>query len=604
MNFKIKPIKGCESMTHYFDPDARMDALRKCATLIKQLIEKRGITVEEVEEGSRSYPAISLSTDRNRPILKISSIYPLGNFEFGFYLYPIPFYFYDIKVIYDESDFKGDLDGWRSPLFVMLDAGIKELYMQIFEYLENIYRIKEIDLTNLIEFLIPKAQEIEKKVEVLFNKTKSILEKNEELRKVPIIEKIEPFDLKHWVWGTYNGSVMCIDNSLKFISTSDKEEIDNRLKLVLSDNEQPDKYVKYVESIEVPTFDFYDGKIKNETLHIYELITGGITLEDFKTQMKKLGKFNITYSDEILEKFYAAINAGNRFVILAGATGTGKTLLSILFPAVKHNTLERVINECENEKLLKERIQEEVKEYICFIRVAPNWTSPKDVIGYFNPIGNQFVKGPLYDFLSRANEKKEKEFFLILDEMNLSHPEHYLSDILSAMETRGNIDIHNSDEIEAKYGIKKKIPFPPNLYIVGTINIDETTKELSPRLKSRAFIVELRANFDNFIENCDDGVEKEVAEILKIIDDALSKIGLGVGYRDIKHISEYIKESGNIDDALIQKIIPRIRTTNEKFGEVIPILIKELEKNFNEQTKDFCKRLEDLKEKFSLQGFV
>jgi cephalosporin-C deacetylase-like acetyl esterase len=170
------------------------------------------------------------------------------------------------------------------------------------------------------------------------------------------------------------------------------------------------------------------------------------------------------------------------------------------------------------------------------------------------------------------------------------------------METQGEIYIHNSDEIKDK--IEKKISYPSNLHIIGTINIDETTKELSPRLKSRAFVIELRANFDNYIEKCTDENEQEIAKILRVIDHHLSKIELGVGYRDIKHISEYVKNGGKIDEALIQKIIPRIHTTNDKFNNVIKELIEELNNNFNTQTQEFCARLRGLEEKFKSQGFV
>ncbi len=335
-----------------------------------------------------------------------------------------------------------------------------------------------------------------------------------------------------------------------------------------------------------------------------------ITVEDFIKQIDGLSKFGIFYPEEILRRFYAAINSGNKFVILAGATGTGKTLLSLLFPAAKYNILEKIIKECTDEDMLKEKIQKELKNYICFLRVRPNWTSPKDVIGYFNPINNKFIKGPLYDFLERANNniEKNKPFFLILDEMNLSHPEHYLSDILSAMETKGEIEIHESNEVERNDGIKKRVLYPPNLYIIGTINIDETTKELSPRLKSRAFLITLKANFEEYIKKQSDENKKKVAEILKIIDEYLSKIEIGIGYRDIKHISEYFEKSGwenkYLDNALIQKIIPRIHTADEKFTKVIEELIKVLKENFSEETEKFCEELEKLKKKFELHGVV
>jgi hypothetical protein len=202
-----------------------------------------------------------------------------------------------------------------------------------------------------------------------------------------------------------------------------------------------------------------------------------------------------------------------------------------------------------------------------------------------------------------ASQDKNNNYFLILDEMNLSHPEWYLSDIISAMETGGAIYIyiHNNNNI--------KIPYPKNLFIIGTINLDETTKELSQRLKSRAFYIEMRANFDNYISKCNDNKEKEIAQILKVIDENLKTIGLGLGYRDIKHIKEYVENGGKISDALIAKIIPRIRTTDEEIKNVVDKIIENLDNlgltDFkNEDFEEFKKELENLKRKFEKYGYI
>jgi len=257
----------------------------------------------------------------------------------------------------------------------------------------------------------------------------------------------------------------------------------------------------------------------------------------------------------------------------------------------------KLVNDSYNENELKYGLME--NPYLCFVRVQPNWVSPKDIIGYYNPFSNNFVEGQIFNFLMNASQDKNNNYFLILDEMNLSHPEWYLSDIISAMETGGEIYIH--DNI--------KIPYPKNLFIIGTINLDETTKELSPRLKSRAFYIEMRANFDNYISKCNDNKEKEISQILKVIDENLKTIGLGLGYRDIKHIKEYVENGGEISDALIAKIIPRIRTTDEEFKNVVDKIIENLDNlgltEFkNEDFDEFKKELENLKRKFEKYGYI
>jgi hypothetical protein len=318
--------------------------------------------------------------------------------------------------------------------------------------------------------------------------------------------------------------------------------------------------------------------------------------------LKSVGKFNIFYDITILKKFYYSINSGNKFVILSGPTGTGKTLLGMIYAYIKSQNLlgfSQLVNVSNNEDELKDKLME--NPYLCFVRVQPNWVSPKDIIGYYNPFSNNFIKGQIFDFLMSASQDKNNNYFLILDEMNLSHPEWYLSDIISAMETGGEIYIH--DNI--------KIPYPKNLFIIGTINLDETTKELSPRLKSRAFYIEMRANFENYISKCNDNKEKEIAQILKVIDENLKTIGLGLGYRDIKHIKEYVENGGEISDALIAKIIPRIRTTDEEIKNVVDKIIKGLDSNNlglkefkNEDFEEFKNELENLKRKFEKYGYI
>jgi hypothetical protein len=318
-----------------------------------------------------------------------------------------------------------------------------------------------------------------------------------------------------------------------------------------------------------------------------------------------LKKFNIFYDITILEKFYYSINSGNKFVILSGPTGTGKTLLGMIYAYIKSQNLlgfSQLVNVSNNEDELKDKLME--NPYLCFVRVQPNWVSPKDIIGYYNPFSNNFVEGQIFNFLMNASQDKNNNYFLILDEMNLSHPEWYLSDIISAMETGGAIYIyiHNNNN-------NIKIPYPKNLFIIGTINLDETTKELSQRLKSRAFYIEMRANFDNYISKCNNNKEKEIAQILKVIDENLKTIGLGLGYRDIKHIKEYVENGGEISDALIAKIIPRIRTTDEEIKNVVDKIIENLDNlgltEFkNEDFDEFKKELENLKRKFEKYGYI
>ncbi len=90
-------------------------------------------------------------------------------------------------------------------------------------------------------------------------------------------------------------------------------------------------------------------------------------------------------------------------------------------------------------------------------------------------------------------------YFVLLDEMNLAHVEYYFADFLSVLEsgrdengfTRESIKLHDVEKVEEEQGIPKEIKLPPNLYIIGTVNMDETTYSFSPpKVLDRAFTVE------------------------------------------------------------------------------------------------------------------
>ena len=89
-------------------------------------------------------------------------------------------------------------------------------------------------------------------------------------------------------------------------------------------------------------------------------------------------------------------------------------------------------------------------------------------------------------------ENHYKPFFIILDEMNLSHVERYFADFLSVMESGKEIPLHPNTKDWEKCDIPANIKLPSNLFIVGTINVDETTYMFSPKVLDRANVIEFR----------------------------------------------------------------------------------------------------------------
>ena len=133
--------------------------------------------------------------------------------------------------------------------------------------------------------------------------------------------------------------------------------------------------------------------------------------------------------------------------------------------------------------------------------VRADWRDSGALLGFWNPLANRYNWTPFLKFLLRARDNFQSEspgaFFVVLDEMNLARIEHYGADLLSVLESgrdergfsrqplRLNFDARAGGELPPE-----EIFWPPNLYIVGTLNEDETTFALSPKVLDRVWTIE------------------------------------------------------------------------------------------------------------------
>lgn len=158
------------------------------------------------------------------------------------------------------------------------------------------------------------------------------------------------------------------------------------------------------------------------------------------------------------------------FVILTGNSGTGKIRISKQFA-----------------EYLEWESDEGKKNWV-IIPVGADWTDNTKILGYYNPLaedGNgKYEKTKIVELIEEANRHKEIPYFVILDEMNLSHVERYFSDFLSHMETPDT-----PFELE---GYTRRLDYPENMFVVGTVNIDETTYMFSPKVLDRANVIEFK----------------------------------------------------------------------------------------------------------------
>jgi len=203
------------------------------------------------------------------------------------------------------------------------------------------------------------------------------------------------------------------------------------------------------------------------------------------------------------------------------------------------------------------------------IPVRPDWVDNRGLLGYLNPLTNEYSTTPFLNLLRRARaEEKRAEaagenphpFFVILDEMNLARVEHYFSDFLSALESGEDIPLHENGAIEsgeAESGpqVPRKLKVPGNVLFTGTVNVDETTYMFSPKVLDRAFTIE----FDQVdLEGFTRGEASEEASGLDLdgLEDSLDLLRSGSSGGDWKPSREdWVKFSDDTEghqEALLQ----------------------------------------------------
>ena len=212
--------------------------------------------------------------------------------------------------------------------------------------------------------------------------------------------------------------------------------------------------------------------------------TGALPIEPFDQSALKAFQNAVRDSglqyDDIMEKRFIAALGAKSFVVLTGLSGSGKTKLAQAFVkwiAIKDSSL--------------------------LIPVGADWTNSEKLLGYPNALDKTSYVMPdtgVLKLLMDAEKNPKLPFFLILDEMNLSHVERYFADFLSAMESGDKIKLYDGDQRyadEAKtIAVPRRIRVPKNLFVIGTMNVDETTYMFSPKVLDRAQVIEFRVKPD------------------------------------------------------------------------------------------------------------
>ncbi|MDP4145788.1 MAG: DUF3578 domain-containing protein [Bacillota bacterium] len=213
--------------------------------------------------------------------------------------------------------------------------------------------------------------------------------------------------------------------------------------------------------------------LKNEDIGNENLMVNKSDIKNtIETVQKYINYKGFIYSYEELGNFYLSLKT-KPFVILAGISGTGKSRLVKLF------------SEAINGKYFS-------------ISVKPDWNDNTELFGYKN-INDEFIPGKLTEIIAEASkaENSNKPYFICLDEMNLARVEYYLSEYLSLIESRDFDEdkVIKTDmlfpkgylDVENEYS---SLIIPDNVYIIGTVNMDDTTFAFSRKVLDRANTIE------------------------------------------------------------------------------------------------------------------
>jgi hypothetical protein len=317
-------------------------------------------------------------------------------------------------------------------------------------------------------------------------------------------------------------------------------------------------------------------------------------VKDFKIDAENQG---LIFSPFLIKRYIASL-ATKPFVIFTGLSGSGKTKLA--------QTFAKWI--CESDQQYK------------IIPVGADWTNREPLLGYPNGLDpTKYVlpdNGALDLILDAIEDARGKElkdckpFFLILDEMNLSHVERYFADFLSGMESKEPISLYSGNHRGDENGrlISDQIILPPNLFFVGTVNIDETTYMFSPKVLDRANTIEFRIDKTDLINFFDSEVvadaqpidtigqtyTKDFMEFVSTKNDssayhkellnffkALQNVGAEFGYRTASEMERLIflldkltlkSTEKALDVAVMQKLLPKLHGSRSKLNKTLPIL--------------------------------
>jgi hypothetical protein len=311
-----------------------------------------------------------------------------------------------------------------------------------------------------------------------------------------------------------------------------------------------------------------------------------------------IGAYGLHFSRRILHAFHTSLKTADwsPLTVLAGVSGTGKSELPRLYSHFGGLFFQ-------------------------LLAVQPNWDSQESMLGFFNSIDNKFDAQPVLQFLAQSQKGwadpadgsegypglKAAMCLILLDEMNLAHPELYFAEFLSKLEQRRGMK-GDVPSLPVKVGSgmpQYQLPLGRNVLWTGTMNQDETTKSLSDKVLDRSIVIHFprptdlkrrpamvplnaenrgptlhRATWDAWTARSSDFTDDEIKPYKEFVEEmnaSLAVAGRAIGHRVWQSVEYYmanypeVRAAGDdsarkakamhvaFEDQLVQKVMPKLR---------------------------------------------
>ena len=346
--------------------------------------------------------------------------------------------------------------------------------------------------------------------------------------------------------------------------------------------------------------------------------------------------YGLHFNPRILKAFHTGLKTAewSPLTVLAGVSGTGKSELPRLYSHFGGLMFEP-------------------------LSVQPNWDSQESMLGFFNSIESKFDAQPALRFLAQSQKKwidktndhegypglQDAVCLVLLDEMNLAHPELYFAEFLSKLELRRGMKGTDVPFLLVKIGAGMppyQIPLGRNVLWTGTMNQDETTKSLSDKVLDRSIIIHFprptelkrrlkltpldeknrgpllhKASWQNWLAQGSSFTEDDIKPFKNFVEEmnkSLAVAGRAIGHRVWQSVEYYMANYPDVraaqkandkdalakalhiafEDQLVQKAMPKLRgidtsgkSKTECLDKILALIITGIGNNPFNLTEDF-----------------